>query len=143
MAGLEPLRVGDRLLLPAAELAVSFARAGGPGGQNVNKVETKVILSFDVARSRTLSDEQRARLYERLASRITAQGEIAVHADRHRTRERNLADARERLAALLAGALARPKARTPTRPTRASRRRRVASKRLHGELKRRRRGHDE
>jgi ribosome-associated protein len=143
MVGLEPLRVDERLTVPGDELAVRFARSGGPGGQNVNKVETKVILLFDASASRALSPEQRARLFEKLASRVTARGEIAVHADRHRTRERNLADARERMAALLEEALARPKPRTSTRPTRASRRRRLADKRKRGELKRRRQGSDE
>jgi ribosome-associated protein len=143
MAGLEPLRIDERLTLPSHELEVRFARSGGPGGQNVNKVETKVILVFDLERSSTLSSDQRQRLREKLATRITARGEIAIHADRHRTRERNLADARDRMATLLGAALVRPKPRTATRPTRASRHRRLEGKRMRSEVKRRRRGSDE
>jgi ribosome-associated protein len=143
MAGLEPLRVDERLTLPPEDLRLSFARSGGPGGQNVNKVETKVTLAFQFEASRALSPDQRARLREKLASRITAQGEIQVHAERHRTRERNLTDARERLAMLLSGALLRPKPRRATKPTKGSGKRRLEGKRRRSEIKRGRRNGDE
>lgn len=136
---MEPLRVSGSLVIPASELDVSFARSSGPGGQNVNKVETKVVLRFDVARSPTLGPEQRARLLKALASRLTQEGVLAVASSRHRERARNVEDARGRLAELLRGALARRKRRVATQPTRSSQRRRVNEKRRRGERKQERR----
>lgn len=143
MSGLQPLRVDPRLTLPPEDLRVSFSRSGGPGGQNVNKVETKVILAFQFEASRALTSDQRARLREKLGHRITAQGEIQVQAERYRSRERNLTDARERMALLLATALTRPKPRRATRPTAGSGRRRLEGKRQRSEIKRGRRSRDE
>lgn len=137
--GSGPLRVNDRLALPPAELRVTYARSGGPGGQRTNKVETAVVLRFSVLRSVALGEIRRARLLERLASRITRAGEIVVHASRYRERSRNLQDARERLAALLREALSIRRTRRPTRPTRGSQRRRLEDKRQRSERKRQRR----
>ncbi|MEM7311504.1 MAG: alternative ribosome rescue aminoacyl-tRNA hydrolase ArfB [Planctomycetota bacterium] len=142
MAPTGPLRVHSRLTLPADELGVTYARSGGPGGQNVNKVESKVVLRFSVRASRTLSETQRERLLERLP-RLTGAGELVIHASRYRDRERNLDDARERLATMLRDALAQRRARKATRPTRASQRRRLDAKRRRSETKRRRKeSHD-
>ncbi|MEW6072135.1 MAG: alternative ribosome rescue aminoacyl-tRNA hydrolase ArfB, partial [Planctomycetota bacterium] len=113
------LRVDARLVLPAAELRVRAARSGGPGGQRVNKVASKVVLSFSVAESQALGERRQALLRERLAARLTRGGEIVVHASRHRERRRNEEDARERLAALLREALRPRRARRPTEPTEA------------------------
>jgi ribosome-associated protein len=135
-----PLRVNAGLVLPADDLRVEFARAGGPGGQNVNKVETKAVLRFSIPRSRGLEEHQKERLRTVLAGRITTSGEILVRSDRHRDRPRNLADARERLAALLASALHVPKVRRPSRPSRSSVARRLDSKRRRSIQKRERRG---
>lgn len=135
----EPLVVREDLVLPADELRVSFSRSGGPGGQNVNKVETRVVLRFDVRGSRTLGEGQRRRIEEKLASRLTGEGELIVAADTHRERARNLAEARERLAALLRGALHRDPPRKSTRPTRGSVRRRLQEKKRRGDVKRDRR----
>lgn len=137
--GSGPLRVNARLVLPPAELRVTYARSAGPGGQRTNKVETAVVLRFSVARSAALGEIRRGRLLERLSSRLTRAGEIVVHASRYRERSRNLRDARERLAALLRAALSIPRARRPTRPTHASRRRRLEDKRRRSERKRQRR----
>ena len=135
----EPLRVNSRLVLPAEELRVSFARSGGPGGQNVNKVASKVVLRFSVRDSRSLGETRRAWLLERLAGRITKEGELVLHASRFRERGRNMEEARERLAAILREGLTRRPPRRPTRPTRASVQRRLEAKRRRSETKRERR----
>ncbi|MDP6763026.1 MAG: alternative ribosome rescue aminoacyl-tRNA hydrolase ArfB [Planctomycetota bacterium] len=136
---MEPLRVTSRLVIPPGELAVSFSRSGGPGGQNVNKVETRVTLRFDVARSTALSEPQRERALERLAPRLTGEGELILTSSRTRRRARNLADARERLAALLREATAVRKPRKSTRPTQGSVRRRLEEKKRRSQTKRERR----
>jgi len=132
--------VNGRLVLPPEELSVSFARSGGPGGQNVNKVETKVVLRFSVIGSATLGEARRSRLLERLASRLTGSGELIVQASRYRERARNLEDARERLASVLREALQVEPPRRATRPTAGSKRRRLEEKRRRGDLKRGRGG---
>jgi len=136
---MDPLVINRGLTLPSEELDVSYARSGGPGGQNVNKVETKVVLRFSILNSRALGDTRRARLQKRLAARLSGQGELIIHASRHRTRARNLEDARERLAALLKDGLATQPSRRPTRPTRGSKERRLKQKKSRGQIKKDRR----
>jgi len=133
------LRVNRSVVLPENELTVEAARSGGPGGQNVNKVATKVVLRFRPGDSRALSETQKRRVAERLSHRITREGEIVLHASRNRLRSRNLEDARARLAALLAEAMRPRPVRKATRPTVSSRRRRLETKRRRGGLKRDRR----
>lgn len=134
-----PLRVNARLTLPSSELRVAYSRSGGPGGQNVNKVETRVSLRFSIRDSQALGERRRATLEARLASRLTAEGELIVHASSHRERSRNEVDARERLASILREALQTEKPRRATKPTRGSVRRRLKDKRQRSEVKKNRR----
>jgi ribosome-associated protein len=129
------IRITDRISIDEAELAESFIRASGPGGQNVNKLSSAVQLRFDVRHSPSLPDSVRARL-ERLAGRrLTREGVLVITAQRHRTQERNRADARERLIELVREAATLPVQRRPTRPTRASKERRIESKKRRATIK--------
>ncbi|WP_416908370.1 MAG: alternative ribosome rescue aminoacyl-tRNA hydrolase ArfB [Polymorphobacter sp.] len=121
--------------IPEEELSESFVRASGPGGQNVNKVNTAVQLRFDVRRSPSLPDDVAVRLMRLAGSRMTRDGVLVIEAARFRTQERNRADARERLAALVAAAEVRPVKRRATRPTRASGERRLAGKAVRSGVK--------
>ncbi|WP_369055232.1 alternative ribosome rescue aminoacyl-tRNA hydrolase ArfB [Kineococcus terrestris] len=139
----EDIRVGPRLTVPASELGVRFSRAGGPGGQGVNTTDSRVELSFDVARSTALPEPLRERALQRLAGRLSG-GVLTVVAAEHRSQLQNRRAAGERLAALLAEAVAPgPRARRPTRPTRGSQRRRLDGKKRRGEVKRLRRSADD
>ena len=131
--------VSPQLTIPDDELTISFARSGGPGGQNVNKVSSKVELRWNPRTSAALADADRAWLLERLASRLTHDGTLIVTSTATRDQLKNRADATAKLALILRGALERPKPRKATKPSRASKRRRVASKRHRAEIKKNRR----
>ncbi len=133
------LKITAQIRIPDSELEERFLRSPGPGGQNVNKVETAVQLRFDAAGSPSLPDEVRTRLLRIAGRRVDTDGVIMIEAHRYRTRERNRADARARLAALIEQASRRPKPRIPTRPTKASTERRLEDKRRQAASKRLRR----
>lgn len=131
-----PLVVSPTLTVPAAELRFTSVRSSGPGGQNVNKVASKVELRFAFERSTALGEEIKSRLRNIARGRLDAEGQILIVSQATRDRQRNLEDARAKLADLLTRASARPKRRRPTRPSRAAKETRLQEKRLHSQQKR-------
>ena len=129
------LLIRTDIAIPDDELVERFVRSTGPGGQNVNKVATAVELRFDAANSPSLSEPVRQRLLARRDRRITAAGVVVISAQRFRTQERNREDARDRLIAMIQSVLAPPKPRIATRPTRASKERRLTGKKARADVK--------
>jgi ribosome-associated protein len=134
------IEIADGLSLPDEEVSFATSRSGGPGGQNVNKLETRVTLRFDLAGSASLSEEQKARLRERLATRITRAGVLHVTAQKHRTQAANREAAQERFAELIREALREETPRRKTKVPRAAKRRRVDEKKRQGQRKQERSG---
>ncbi|HEY2837569.1 MAG TPA: alternative ribosome rescue aminoacyl-tRNA hydrolase ArfB [Pirellulales bacterium] len=133
------LVVSPRVRVPQSEFEFSYARSSGPGGQNVNKVNSKATLRWPVTRSPSLPEDVRQRFLARFGSRLTSEGELLVTSQRYRDQPRNIADCLEKLQAMLLAVATPPTPRRKTRPTRASGERRLQGKRATGEKKQNRR----
>ena len=131
--GFVVIKVGTRI--PFSEISFSAARSGGPGGQNVNKVSTKVTLLFDLAASPSLTPDQKEHLGERLGRRINRHGVLRVSSQKHRSQARNRQAATDRFASLLQEALRQQKPRRPTQKSRQAKEKRLRLKKQHGALK--------
>ncbi|MBA4066125.1 MAG: aminoacyl-tRNA hydrolase [Isosphaera sp.] len=139
------LEVTPQVRIPDDELEWSYARSGGPGGQNVNKVASKAVLRWKAAgTAAAIPGPARARMRARFPSRFTADGDVVIPSQRYRDQERNRLDCLEKLAEMIRACLAEPTPRKATKPTKGAQRRRVADKRRQSEKKRNRRpGGDE
>lgn len=135
----EPLIINATVQIPSMDLYVAAARSSGPGGQNVNKVASKIELRFNLPATRALDEPTKDRLRAQARSRLDAEGWLLVTSQLTRDQSRNLEDARDKLRLLILRALERPVPRRPTRPTLASKERRVADKRQRSTQKRLRR----
>lgn len=133
---MEDLYISGRLTIPASELGISYARSGGPGGQNVNKVNTKVTLRWPIRDNPLIPEGWRNRAVALLAKRINLIGELVLHSERYRVQHRNLEDCRQKLRELLLQCQSPPTVRLATRPTKGSKVRRLEEKNRQGEKKR-------
>jgi len=131
----DDLIINGQVAIPDAELEVTTSRSSGPGGQHVNKTDTRVTVRWNLEASAALSETQRNRARRNLENRLTADGDLLVHCDTHRSQRRNRDEARQRLAALVRSALVPPKVRRKTRPSAASRRKRLENKRRRSDIK--------
>jgi ribosome-associated protein len=135
----EDIVIRPGVVIPAAELRFQFTRSGGPGGQHVNKASTQAELTFDLARSPSLTDEQKRRIAAALPSYVSREGVLRVACQSSRSQAQNREEAVARFQALLSGALYVPKARRATRPSRAAKERRLAAKKRRSQVKTQRR----
>jgi ribosome-associated protein len=133
------LLVTARIQIPLEEFTFTYVRSSGPGGQNVNKVNSKAVLRWDVTTSPSLPDDVRTRLLAKLGSRLTTGGELVLSSDRFRDQPRNRADCLAKVAALVKSAATPPRKRRPTKPGRAAKARRRKSKEAQSQKKQRRR----
>jgi ribosome-associated protein len=133
------LEISAHFRIPDNELQWSFVRSGGPGGQNVNKVASKAVLRWNVAASSSLPEDVKARLHAQQRNRITTEGDLIVTSQRYRDQERNKEDCLEKLQDMILRACIVPKSRKASKPSRASRERRLQVKRRRSEVKKTRR----
>jgi len=129
------LQISTNIKIPDAELRLSFARSGGPGGQNVNKVSSKAVLHWDVLNSPSLPPDVRARFIEAYPTRITKAGEIVIHSEEFRDQPKNIQASYDKLRAMITAVLRPPKKRRATKPTKGSKVRRLNEKKLRSETK--------
>ncbi len=129
------LYINSRLTIAERELGISTARSSGPGGQNVNKVNSKVTLRWNPTECQSFDPAWRRRFLARYSNRVNREGEIVLHSERYRDQGRNLADVRQKLVEMLLECQSPPKTRKATRPTKGSQRRRLNEKRRHSEKK--------
>ncbi len=135
----DDILVNNRLTIPAAELEHTASRSSGPGGQHANKTDSRIQVRWNIPFSSVLNDSQKELLFRVLASRLTDDGDLILASDLHRSQHRNKAEVNQRLAAVVREALVPPKPRRKTKPTRASRRKRLEDKKRRSELKSQRR----
>ena len=133
------LVVNSRIRVPKSEFQWSYVRSSGPGGQNVNKVNSKAVLRWPMKHSPSLPADVRDRFLAKYGKRLTSDGDLIINSQRYRDQGRNMADALEKLSAMLAAVAIAPKKRRPTKPSKSSVARRIASKQAHSRTKQRRR----
>jgi ribosome-associated protein len=133
------LYINPRLTIPEKELSISAARSSGPGGQNVNKVNSKVMIRWSPGTCTAMPADWRNRFVARFSNRINREGELILHSDKYRDQSRNIADVRQRLVEMLLDCQSAPRRRKPTRPTLGSQRRRLEQKTQQSQKKRNRR----
>lgn len=132
------LIVSPQIQIPDDELQFSYVRSSGPGGQNVNKVASKAVLRWSLVTSPSVPEEVRSRFLTKFRSRLTTEGELILTSQRFRDQQRNTEDCLEKLREMLLAAARRPTTRRPSKPTRASQKRRLDAKRVHSSKKRQR-----
>ncbi len=132
----EPLFISRRITIPGADITIERTRSVGPGGQHVNTTDTRIRLRLDLKGCQTIPADVKARIRRAHPSKLTSDGELLIVASAHRSQHRNIDDARARLAELVRAALIAPKKRRPTRPTRASKERRLDAKKQRSAIKR-------
>ncbi len=134
------LHIGRNVVVPESAMEIRAVRSSGPGGQNVNKVSSKIEMRVDLGRIEGLPEDARERLLSAVRTRLDADGRLMLESQQHRDQPQNLEDCRARLEALIRTALVRPKKRRPTKPTRGSVERRITEKKRVGQKKQDRRG---